>query len=86
MANEIVALTGGTDSLVARALELSGEGEHRLACNLIEIASQARPDADDVRAARATVFGARAKIERSTMAKGVYAWAEKESTTGEPAG
>ena len=86
VANEIVALTGGTDSLVARALELSGEGEHRLACNLIEIASQARPDADDVRAARATVFGARAKIERSTMAKGVYAWAAKESTTGEPAG
>ena len=80
VAAEVVALAGGVDPLVARALELSEAGDHRLACSLIEMASLARPDADDVRAARATVFGARASIERSTMAKGVYSWAEREST------
>lgn len=80
VAAEVAALAGGTDRLVARALELSSTGDDRVACHLIEMASLAQPDAADVRSARATIFGARAEAERSTMAKGVYAWAEREST------
>ena len=77
---EIAAMAGGADKLAERALELSAEGDHRLACHLIEMASAASPDVDEIRAARATVFGARADVERSTMAKGVYSWAERESS------
>lgn len=79
VATEIAALTGGASRLAERALELSTAGDHRLACHLIEMASLAAPDAGEVRAARAQVFGARAAVERSTMAKGVYSWAERES-------
>ncbi|NLA37403.1 MAG: MBL fold metallo-hydrolase [Actinobacteria bacterium] len=83
---ELAALAGGVERLVERALELcdaSGDTERdtdlRLAAHLIEMASQAEPDSVEVRRARATVFGKRAEVERSTMAKGVFSWAVKES-------
>lgn len=79
LAGEVAALAGGADVLVERALALSAAGEHRLATSLIEMASMAAPDRPDVTAARGRVFGARKQIETSTMAKGVYAWAEHES-------
>jgi len=79
LAAELAALIGGADRLAERAVELSAIGDHRLASQLVELATQAAPDSTEVRAARATVFGARAKVERSTMAKGVYSWAAKES-------
>ena len=75
----MASLAGGADRFAERALELSAAGDHRLACHLVELASLAAPDVTEVRAARATVFGARTAVERSTMAKGVFAWAEKES-------
>ena len=80
VAAEVAALAGGVDRLAERALELSASGDHRLAAHLVEMASLAGPDVDEVRSARAAVFGARAAIERSTMAKGVYSWAQREST------
>ncbi len=81
VAVELAALAGGADRLATRALELSAAGDHRLASHLAEMASAAAPDAKEIRRARATVFGARAGVERSTMAKGVYRWAERESST-----
>jgi alkyl sulfatase BDS1-like metallo-beta-lactamase superfamily hydrolase len=81
LAAELASLAGGAPRLAERALELSEAGDHRLAGHLVELASQASPDDPDVRAARATVFGRRAGIESSTMAKGVFAWAEHESST-----
>lgn len=83
VAAEVAALAGGVDRLAERALELSASGDHRLAAHLVEMASLAGPDVDEVRSARAAVFGARAAIERSTMAKGVYSWAQRESTPTE---
>ncbi|MEZ5311770.1 MAG: alkyl sulfatase dimerization domain-containing protein [Microthrixaceae bacterium] len=80
VAGEIAALAGGADRLAARALELSSAGDHRLAAHLVEMASLAEPDADEIRRARAAVFSARGSSETSTMAKGVYAWAAKESS------
>lgn len=42
---EVVALAGGVDTLVVRAVELSGDGDHRLACRLIDDAIGADPTA-----------------------------------------
>jgi len=77
LAAEVARLAGGAEVLAQRALDLSAEGEHRLAGHLIEMATQAAPSDGEVRRARATVFGARAAAERSTMAKGVFAWAAR---------
>ena len=79
LATELVALGGGADRFVERALALTAEGELRLACHLIEQASLAAPDNLEVHEARAKIFGARRTAERSLMAKGVFAGAMRES-------
>lgn len=80
LARELAELVGGARVLAERAVILAEEGEHRLAGHLIEFAAQADPDDLDIQGVRATVFGIRKNVERSTMAKGVYAWAQKESS------
>ena len=80
LAGELAALAGGASALAERALELSDAGAHRLAGHLAELAVQAAPDDAGVHRIRAAVFGRRAKLERSTMAKGVFRWAETESS------
>jgi len=80
LAGELAALAGGASALAERALELSDAGDHRLAGHLAELAVQAAPDDAGVHRIRAAVFGRRAKLERSTMAKGVFRWAETESS------
>ena len=84
LANEITALCGGTRPLIERALELSGAGEHRLACHLVELAWQASPDDAGTREARAAVYRARVGDETSTMAKGVFNWAAAEGEEPAP--
>jgi len=81
VAREIAALAGGAAALAARATELSGAGEHRLACELVELAWFATGAGDDdaVARARADVYRVRVAAETSTMAKGVYASAARES-------
>jgi alkyl sulfatase BDS1-like metallo-beta-lactamase superfamily hydrolase len=79
LAAEVASLAGGAGRLAARAQELAAAGELRLAGHLAEMAALAAPDDAGVHAARAEVFGARAAQERSTMSRGVYAWAERES-------
>lgn len=75
LASELAALVGSADRLAERACELSAAGDHRLATQLMELASRAAPDSEEIRSVRAQVFTARAANERSTMAKGVYTWA-----------
>ena len=53
-------------------------GDHRLAGHLAEMAALASPDDSAVATIRSTVFSRRAKLERSTMAKGVFAWAGQD--------
>jgi hypothetical protein len=50
------------------------------------MAALAAPEDAGVHAARAEIFARRAAEERSTMAKGVFSWAERESRqkTGAP--
>jgi alkyl sulfatase BDS1-like metallo-beta-lactamase superfamily hydrolase len=79
LATELAALAGGAAALADRATELSAAGEHRLACHLAELASQAEPDDAGIHAVREQVYGARARTERSVMSQGVYRWAQRDS-------
>ncbi|HWL66334.1 MAG TPA: alkyl sulfatase dimerization domain-containing protein [Actinomycetota bacterium] len=76
----LVGLVGGVEPLVAEARRRADAGELALACELIEIAHAAAPDDADVKTARSDIYARRSKVERSTMAKGVYAWAAAESS------
>lgn len=78
VAAEVAALAGGASVLAERALALLAEGDERLAGHLAEMAALAAPDDHGVWRVRAEVFGRRARSERSTMAKGVFRWAESE--------
>lgn len=80
LASELAALAGGTGALVTRSLELAEKGELRLAGHLVELAVQAEPDNLDAHSARATVNAARVSAETSLMAKGIFGWAEHDSS------
>jgi alkyl sulfatase BDS1-like metallo-beta-lactamase superfamily hydrolase len=79
LAREVATLAGGAPALARRALAVADEGDLRLAGHLAEMAAQAAPDDPSVHEVRAEVFDRRRQAERSTMAKGVFAWAAEES-------
>jgi alkyl sulfatase BDS1-like metallo-beta-lactamase superfamily hydrolase len=84
LAAEIASLAGGAAALGRRALELAERGDDvslRIAGHLVELAARAAEpkEATAVHAARAEVFERRVAAATSTMAKGVFAWAAKES-------
>jgi len=79
LARELADLAGGASRLAERAREVAAAGDMRLAGHLAELAAQAAPVDKGVHAARAEIFGTRAKEEASTMSKGVFSWAEHES-------
>ena len=78
-AAEVAALAGGASRLAQRAAELADAGDLRLASHLAELAAQAAPDDDAVHATRADVYRRRVQAESSTMAKGIFGWAARES-------
>ncbi len=83
---EIARLAGGVDALIVRASELSGSGDHRLACQVIEYAAAAEPESHAVHEARSTIYAARRAVETSLMAKGIFKSAQADSdlvVTGE---
>jgi alkyl sulfatase BDS1-like metallo-beta-lactamase superfamily hydrolase len=84
LATEVASLAGGAQRLADRALEIADAGDLRLAGHLAELAALAAPDDAGVHTVRAEVFGRRAAEERSTMAKGVFAWAQRESKAKTP--
>jgi alkyl sulfatase BDS1-like metallo-beta-lactamase superfamily hydrolase len=79
LAAELADLAGGAAVLADRARALSDAGDHRLAGHLAELACQADPADSGLALVRAEVFGRRAALENSTMAKGVFRWAAAES-------
>jgi len=82
LAGELAALVGGAARLAARATELAATGTEeglRLAGHLVELAVLAAGDEPAIHAARAEVFRLRVATATSTMAKGVFAWAQAES-------
>jgi alkyl sulfatase BDS1-like metallo-beta-lactamase superfamily hydrolase len=76
---EIAALAGGVERLLARAAALLEEGDLRLACHLVEWAAAADPESADVHRVRAQIYEQRTAAELSTMAKGVFGAAARES-------
>jgi alkyl sulfatase BDS1-like metallo-beta-lactamase superfamily hydrolase len=88
VARELADLAGGAGTLADRALALveaapgggaDAEADLRLAGHLAELAWLAAPDDPAVAGARRTVFTRRAEAATSTMAKGVFGWAARES-------
>lgn len=86
LAAEVAELAGGPGALAERALALVEAGDLRLAGHLAEMAALAAPADAGVHRVRAQVNRARMEAATSTMARGVYAWAEHESdrAAGEP--
>ncbi|HEX9888398.1 MAG TPA: alkyl sulfatase dimerization domain-containing protein [Nitriliruptorales bacterium] len=82
LAAELAGLAGGAGALAARATQLSDAGDHRLAAHLAEHARLAAPDDAEVVAAHGRVFAAFRDAATSTMAKGVYGAAARDSGTG----
>jgi alkyl sulfatase BDS1-like metallo-beta-lactamase superfamily hydrolase len=79
VAREFVSLAGNVEKVIARAEELAANGEHRIACHLIETAVLAEPDNRSAHAARAEIYQARRGIETSLMSKGIFGYAAGES-------
>ena len=93
VATEVADLAGGPGALADRALALAGGGGDgtgrsadddalRLAGHLAELAWLADPGDPGIAAVRRDVFARRAAAASSTMARGVFAWASRESGDG----
>ena len=72
IAKEIVKLVGSAHIFSERAKVLSEDGEHRLACHLVELAVEAAPDDKMIHETRMQVYKARQKSELSLMSKGIF--------------
>jgi alkyl sulfatase BDS1-like metallo-beta-lactamase superfamily hydrolase len=90
LAAELAELAGGAGVLADRALALAASGSDapdgpdgssalRIAAHLAELAALAAPADPGVHRARARVFTLCAERSTSTMAKGVFNWAARES-------
>ncbi|WP_239162077.1 alkyl sulfatase dimerization domain-containing protein [Acrocarpospora phusangensis] len=79
VARAIAELAGGAQVLADTALRAAADGDLRLAGHLAEMAALAAPADEAIHRARAEVFSARAKAERSLMAQGIFTWAAAES-------
>jgi alkyl sulfatase BDS1-like metallo-beta-lactamase superfamily hydrolase len=78
-AQEIVYLAGGVEPLLQRAEHWRQQGNYRLAGHLIDWAALAAPDSHQVHALRAEIYRQRTETETSTMARGVFGAAARES-------
>jgi len=76
---EIVDLVGDVQLVIDRALQRSAEGDHRLACQLIEMACAADPELRAVNEARIQIYEKRRAVETSLMAKGIFKGAAADS-------
>ncbi len=68
----IAELCGGPHALAERASRALAEDEPRIAARLAELAVQADPSDEDIRATHGAVFTALADAATSTMARGIY--------------
>jgi glyoxylase-like metal-dependent hydrolase (beta-lactamase superfamily II) len=83
LAEELAELAGGAVALASRADDLVADGSEvalRLAGHLAEMAWLAAPSDEGVQAVRQRVFGVLAERATSTMSRGVFRWAERETT------
>lgn len=79
LAAEVVSLSGGLDKLLERARSLHQAGDARLAAHLVDWAVEAEPGSREAHALRAAVYRALVESSSSTMSKGIYGAAARES-------
>ncbi len=79
-AREIAELAGGVGKLLERASDYLGRGDLRMASHLADWAADAEPESSEVHRVRAEVYARRAKAETSTMSKGIFGAAARESS------
>jgi alkyl sulfatase BDS1-like metallo-beta-lactamase superfamily hydrolase len=79
LGREVARLAGGAAKLAARARELAGHGDLALACHLADWAADAEPKDKEIHAVRAEVYAKRTAAEASTMSKGIFGAATRES-------
>jgi alkyl sulfatase BDS1-like metallo-beta-lactamase superfamily hydrolase len=86
LARELAELAGGVNALAARAealLEVDSDEGFRLAGHLAEMAWLASPADPGVQDVRRRVFHVLASRATSTMSRGVFSWAERETSGDE---
>lgn len=71
-AQEIAALAGGVESVIARGKQRLDAGELALAAHLAEWATRAEPTSRDAQDLKREVYERRMKAESSLMAKGIF--------------
>jgi alkyl sulfatase BDS1-like metallo-beta-lactamase superfamily hydrolase len=79
LALEIATAAGGVAKLLARAESLLAAGNARLAAHLADWAAEAEPGAREVHAVRAAVYKRLMDEATSTMSKGIYGAAARDS-------
>jgi alkyl sulfatase BDS1-like metallo-beta-lactamase superfamily hydrolase len=79
VAQEVLALAGGLEKLLERAQALHRAGDSRLAAHLVDWAVEAEPGRQEAHALRAAVYQALMETATSTMSKGIYGGAARES-------
>ena len=72
LATELAMLAGGAERLAERGMALADAGEWAVACQLVEFAARADPDAESVHAMRTSVYARRAEAGTSLMARNLY--------------
>ncbi len=88
LAREVASLAGGVERLLERARAQLAAGDARLAAHFADWAAEAAPSSREVHALRADVYRALAAAATSTMSKGIYGAAARDSAAraGAPAG
>ena len=81
LGRELAALAGGVERLLERSRALLAAGDARLAAHLVDWAADAEPDSGEVHAARAAVYRALTTAASSTMSRGIYGAAARDSET-----
>jgi alkyl sulfatase BDS1-like metallo-beta-lactamase superfamily hydrolase len=79
LANEVAALAGGLEKLLERASALHRSGDSRLAAHLVDWAVEAEPKSREAHTLRAAVYQALMESATSTMSKGIYGAAARQS-------
>ena len=79
LAREVLSLSGGLDKLLARASALLAAGDAQLAAHFADWATDVAPTSSEVHALRAAVYRKLLETSTSTMSKGIYGAAARES-------
>ena len=79
LAKVVAEMAGGPSNLARRARQLADAGDFRVACHLIDMASDSEPASQEIHEIRASIYMDRRADESSLMAKGIFESAANES-------